>query len=90
MAYFSISKIIEHRFNVDNEKGVLGIGYDIIIGHDLMVQLGLPDKFKHQLIQWDGVTVPMKEPRGLLGQLDLTSYEMREVVIQTTEPVSTT
>ena len=31
----------------------------------------------------------MKEPIGLLGKSDLTSREMREVVIQTAELVST-
>ena len=41
MLEFSIRKIIEHRFHVDNDKGELGIGYDMIIGCDLMLQLGL-------------------------------------------------
>ena len=40
----------------------------MIIGHDLMLQLGLLSEFKHQVLQWDGVTVPMKEPSGLLGK----------------------
>ena len=31
----------------------------------------------------------MKEPRGLLGKSDLTSREMREVVMHTAEPFST-
>ena len=31
----------------------------------------------------------MKEPSSMIGQIDLTSREMREVVIQTEEPVST-
>ena len=31
----------------------------------------------------------MKEPRSVLGKTDLTSREMREVVIHTEEPVST-
>ena len=57
---FSTRKIIEHRFHVDNNKGESGIGYEIIIGCDLMVQLGLLTKFKHQLFQWDVVTVPIK------------------------------
>ena len=45
ITYFSFSKIIEHHFHVDNNKGESGIGYDSIIGHDLMVQLGLTDEF---------------------------------------------
>ena len=39
----------------------------MIIGRDLMVQLGLTADFKRQVLQWDGTTVPMKEPSGLLG-----------------------
>ena len=30
----------------------------MIIGRDLMVQLGLSDDFKCQVLQWDGETVP--------------------------------
>ena len=54
-----------------------------------MVQLGLSANFKRQFLQWDGVTVLMKEPISLIGQTDITSCEMCEVVMQTEEPVST-
>ena len=60
----------------------------MIIGCDMMVQLGLSDEFKSQVLKWGGINVPMKVPRGLLGQTDLTSRDMREVVMQTAEPVS--
>ena len=45
------SKIISHRFHVDNNEGESGVDYDMIIGHDIMVQLGLLDDFKHQFLQ---------------------------------------
>ena len=45
-----------------------GIGYDMIIVRDLMLQPGILDEFKHQFIQWDGATVPIKEPSSLLGK----------------------
>ena len=61
----------------------------MIIGCDLMVQLGLLDVFKFQVLQWDGATAPTKEPSCLLGQTDLTSCNMHQVIMQTTEPVST-
>ena len=82
----SISNIINHRFRVDNDKGESGIGYDMIIGRDLMVQLGLTAHFTRQELQWGGDTVYMKEPRSLLGQYDLTKCEMFEMVMQTAEP----
>ena len=89
MTEFSSSKIISHRFHVDNNEGEFGIGYGVIIGRDLIVQLGLLEYFKPQILQWDGVTVAMKEPIGLRGKTDLTSREMSEVVIHTAKPVST-
>ena len=52
-----------------------------------MVQLGLLSDVKCQLIQWYGATLSMKEPSYLLGKINLTSHEMRKVVIQSVEPV---
>ena len=89
MLEFSGSKIIDHCFHIENNEGESGIGYDMIIGRDMMVQLGLTTNFKHQLLQWDGTTVHMKDPRNLLGQSDPTKLEMSEVVMQTAEPAST-
>ena len=83
MPEFSSSKIIEHQFHVKNDKGKSGIGYDMIIGRDLMVQLGILSDFKCQLLQWDGTTVPMKEPSGMIGKSDLNKRKMRKVVMQT-------
>ena len=83
MPEFSSSNIKVHRFHVDNNKGELGIGYDMIIGHDLVVQLGLTANFKRQVLQWDGAAVPMKYPIELLGKQYLTSSEMHDVVMQT-------
>ena len=81
MPELSSSNIINHRFYVDNEKGESGIGYDIIIGRGLMVQLGLTAKFKRQVLQWDVATVHMKEPIKFPGQSDLTKREISEVVM---------
>ena len=40
----------------------------MIIGRDIMVQIGLMEDFKPQLLQWDGATVNMKEHSGMIGQ----------------------
>ena len=61
----------------------------MIICRDLMVQLGLSADLNNQVLQWDGVTVPTKEPSGLLGQTYITSYNISEVTMQTEEPVYT-
>ena len=60
MPEFSSSNIIYHHFHVNNDKGESGIGCDIIIGHDLMVHLGLTVEFKRRVPQWYGATVHMK------------------------------
>ena len=52
-----------------------------------MVKLGMTADFKHQVLQWDGATVNMKESSGLLGKSDINKRDMREVVMQTTELV---
>ena len=51
MPEFSISKIILYHFHVDNNEGESGIVYDMIIVFDLMLQLGLSDNFRCQLLQ---------------------------------------
>ena len=61
----------------------------MIIFRDLMMQLGLSENFKHQVLQCDGVIVPMKEPIDLKGKRDIPSRKMCEGVIQIAEPVST-
>ena len=88
MTEFSISKIILHPCHVENNEGESGIGYDMIIGRNLMVHLGISDKFKNQVLQRGGAISPMKQPSGIIGQTDLTSCEMFEVAIQTAEPDS--
>ena len=84
MPEFSSIKTIHHHFHVKNNKGESGIGYDMIIGRELMVQLDLTADFKHQVLQWDGATVHMKEPRGLLGKSDLNKRDMRKLVMNNT------
>ena len=76
MTEFSSSKIISQRFHVDNNEDESGISYGMIIGCDLMEQIGLSADFNRQFLQWDGVTVTIKEPSGLLCQRYLMSSKM--------------
>ena len=62
MPDFSSSNLINHRFHDNNYRGKSGIGYYIIVDRDLMVQLGLEENFKCQVLQWDGATALMKYP----------------------------
>ena len=60
MLEFSGSKIISHCSHVDKDEGKSIIDYDMVIGRDLMVQLGLKANFRRQVLQLDGATVHMK------------------------------
>ena len=68
---------------VVHHKGKSGIGYNMIISCELVVQLGLMANFKRQVLQRDGSTVQMKAPTGLLGKLDLINRNIRKVVMKT-------
>ena len=81
MPDFSSSKIVSHKFHVDNNEGESVIGYEIVIGRDLMLQLGLSAKFKYQALKCYGFTVTMKESNGLLEKTDLTSCKIRNMVM---------
>ena len=61
----------------------------MIIGRHLMVQLCLTVTFNNPVLKCGNYVVPMKHPISFLGQMDVTSCEMPEVVSQTAEPVLT-
>ncbi len=60
---FSNSKIITHEFRVDNanqHRRYGSIGYDMIIGRDLLHPLGINDEFETSSVRWKDSIVPMK------------------------------
>ena len=71
-----------HRFRVDNNECELVIVYDMIIGHDLMVQMG---GFNCQVLQRGGAAVPMKQSSSFIGQTFLGGHKMHDVLMQTAE-----
>ena len=89
MPYFYSIKIISHQYHVGNNEGESVVGYYMIIVRDLMVLIGRLYDFNRQVLQWNSATVPMKEPRGIRGQIDKTSCKMCEVVMQTKKSVNT-
>ena len=44
--------------------------YDMILGHDIMSELGITLDFKDQTMTWDDLTIHMKDPESLLDLLD--------------------
>ena len=70
-------------------QGDTQIGYDMIIGHDLMVQLGPKADFGCKILEWDEPVIPMREPGNFLGKPNLTKRDTQEMVMQTLEPYYT-
>lgn len=50
------NRVIEHNFNVMHSD----LGYDVIIGSDLMTELGLNIQFSTQELEWDEASIPFK------------------------------
>jgi len=58
---FGSSKIITSKFKIDSSTDNHGIGYDMIIGRDILSILGIDISFTDKTVTWDHVTVPMKD-----------------------------
>ena len=82
MPQFYNSKILTYHFHIDNAQIDYGIGYDMIIGRALMVQLGQKANFGCQILKWGKTVITMKQPVTFLAQSDITKLYMTEVVIQ--------
>lgn len=53
---FFEKRLIEHVAHVAKDLS----GYDMILGRDLLHELGIDIKFSSKTIEWDGVAIPMK------------------------------
>ena len=54
------SKIVEHSVYVDESKLTEQPRHDMIMGCDLMTELGIKLDFKDRVMTWDGASTPMK------------------------------
>ena len=79
----SPTKTIHHKFHVTENRIT---NYDMVIGRDLLQELGIDLKFSNQSIVWDDGDIPMKpkessvetsffveEPDGLMAETDRMS-----------------
>ena len=55
---FGRSTKIKHRFDLDENED--GIGYDMIIGRDLLTKLNIDVRFSDKTIKWEDQLIPMK------------------------------
>ena len=85
LSEFSESKIIEWRFNVCNSKKELH--YDMIIGRDLLKQLGMVLDFQKETNKWDlKTTIPMQ---GYAKLRKFSGKEIKKMIQSTKEPIMT-
>ena len=82
---FSDKKIITWNFSVaDTSK----IGYDLIIGRDLMNKLEMNISFENKTISWEGNEVPMRDYKKL-KRWNLSAHELQVIIQEMQEPVIT-
>jgi len=90
MPEFSASKIINQRFHVDNEEEDMNVGYDMVIGQDLMVKLGLITNYKRKVLIWDEVSVPMRSVYHTDSKPTFSRAEIiKQIMTQTAEQITT-
>ena len=70
---FSNSRDITWKAHVDDTTTSSKAKYDMIIGNDLMQQLGLEISFKTKTLTWEEITIPMKD-RGTITNLTEDIY----------------
>ena len=65
---FSLPELFENRlikYKVHVDTSTESHAYDMIMGRDLLTELGIVLDFSTQQIIWDGATVPMRSPHAL-------------------------
>jgi hypothetical protein len=65
---FNLKKLISWKFHID-DRSKLSSTYDMVIGRDLLGDLGSILNFNDHTVTWDTDTIPMKD-RGTLNTQD--------------------
>ena len=83
---FSESKVINWKFHIARDSKELG--YDMVIGRDLLMALGINLRFKDLSIEWENTCIPMKDFNRLM-KMKLKPEELRAVIANAHEPIAT-
>ena len=78
---------IKHTFDLDESQK--GIGYDMIIGRDLLNQLDIDMRFSDSTLKWEDQIVPMKNFQGLWKKDHPSKKELWSTILRSSEPKST-
>ena len=86
---FCDSKIITGRFKIDSDSTDKGLGYDMIVGRDLLFKLGVELNFKDEVISWDSMSCPMKDYHSNEDKPKPSRKELKAILTPRDEPKST-
>jgi hypothetical protein len=84
---FSEGKIVTHKFQIDKTTED-GIGYDAIIGRDLLLTMGINLNFKDEVVEWDRMVSPMKDYYNDIPSAKPTREELRVLMTPSEEPIA--
>lgn len=73
---FSNSKIINWKFYLTEDED---LGYDMILGRDIMTQLGINLSFDKSIISWECIEVPMRDYKKL-KRWSFSKYEIKAII----------
>ena len=82
---FSEMKVVNWKFTVANAKA---LGYDMVIGRDIMNGLGIDIVFSDQQVTWEGGKIPMREFRHVRKKY-FSDHELKAVIQGLQEPRAT-
>ncbi len=82
---FSDKKIITWKFSVAEQDN---LGYDIIIGRDLLLELKMNISFERKVVSWEGIDIPMRD-FNKLKKWTLNKKEFKAIILGSKEPLVT-
>ena len=82
---FSDKKIINWTFSVTDSKD---LGYDMIVGRDLLLELKIDVSFNKKMVNWEGIEIPMRD-FNRLRRWNLSKYEVKAIIQEMKEPIVT-
>ena len=85
LSEFSTSKIITSKFSTIEDDVV---GYDMVIGRDLMTTLNMDLLFSKKLVSWEGMEIPMRDFKSL-SKHNYSRHELKAMVQTMQEPKAT-
>ena len=82
---FSDKKVVTWKFKVFESTT---LGYDMVIGRDIMSELGMDLSFNKKTMIWEGIEIPMRD-FNKLRKYQLNKKELQAFISESKEPVVT-